>query len=154
MITDKELAWAAGFFEGEGTVSIMRPTKRNHGSLCVSIVNTEKHLFEFFQSRWGGAMREMKMFGNRKAHGDGFFPPARRRCIWLIFRTFVFGQRMKERIFLGLAFQGNKWQQCTTQATNRSSKRLLEMNVWFYLQFRHINQRGTCTEADSFRKRD
>ncbi|MGB9405976.1 MAG: hypothetical protein WCA89_00465, partial [Terracidiphilus sp.] len=143
----------AGFFEGEGTVSIMRPTKRNHGSLCVSIVNTEKHLLEYFRSRWGGVMREMKMFGNRK-RAWRWILSSRQAAVYLAdIQNFAVGSRMKERIFLGLAFQGNKWHNQRWQSMEVRND-YWNMNVWFYLQFRHINQRGTCTEADSFRKRD
>ena len=151
MITDKELSWATGFFEGEGTVSIMRPTKRNYGSLCVSIVNTEKHLLDFFHSRWGGVIREMKMSGNRKRAWRWILSSRQAASYLSDIQPFAFGSRMKERIFLALAFQGNKWH---TQRWQSEAERedYWNMNVWFYLQFRHINHRGTCTEQDSFRK--
>ncbi len=152
MITDKELAWAAGFFEGEGTVSIMRPTKRNYGSLCVSIANTEKHLLDFFQSRWGGAMREMKMFGNCKRAWRWILSSQQAAVYLADIQPFVFGKRMKERIFLGLAFQGNKWSNVQRRQPIEVREDYWKSNVWFYLQFRHINQRGTCIEQDSFRK--
>jgi hypothetical protein len=52
-----ELAWAAGLFEGEGTVRINVPTRRNCGALLVSVVNTDREVIDFFQRRWPGYMK-------------------------------------------------------------------------------------------------
>lgn len=49
-----ELALAAGLMEGEGSVRINRPTRRNKGHLVVSLVNTNREIVDWFQSRWPG----------------------------------------------------------------------------------------------------
>jgi hypothetical protein len=55
--TPEELAWAAGLFEGEGTIRINKPGKRSLGILVCSVVNTDLSVVEFFQARWQGYMK-------------------------------------------------------------------------------------------------
>jgi hypothetical protein len=53
-VTDTDLAWASGFFEGEGSILIRKPTLRNWGTLVVSVVNTDRVTVEWFHQRWRG----------------------------------------------------------------------------------------------------
>lgn len=46
--------YAAGFFDGEGTVSIVR--QRNTHVLMVQVSNTHLRSLELLQGRWGGAV--------------------------------------------------------------------------------------------------
>lgn len=151
-MTDIEKALAMGLFEGEGTISIMRPRNRNFGSLCVSVVNTERAIVDYFQSRWGGVIRKLNTKqSNRKTAWRWILSSRQAERYLLSVQPFALTSRMKERIFLGLAFQGNKWGM-SRWATDEEKDNYWKQNVWFYLQFRHLNQRG-CTEADSFRRR-
>lgn len=55
--------WAAGFFEGEGTVTISRSggKKRSHLTrLLVTTANTTEEFILFLRERWGGSTRKRK----------------------------------------------------------------------------------------------
>jgi hypothetical protein len=47
-----DLSWAAGVFEGEGTVTLIRSGKHVRHVLCLS--NTDREIVEFFWMSWGG----------------------------------------------------------------------------------------------------
>ena len=109
-MNDIELAWAAGLFEGEGTVRINKPTKRNAGHLVASVVNTDRQITDYFQSRWPGYMQ--------KASG---LDPTRQREAWVwnvaarkvaaflaAIMPFVVRDAVLERIAHGLTFQAGK----------------------------------------------
>jgi hypothetical protein len=105
-----QLAWAAGLFEGEGTVRINKPTIRNWGSLMVSVVNTDREVVDFFQARWPGYCKPA-----------GGLDPTRQRPAWVwviaarkaadfltTIRPFIVRNKVKERIEHALWFQSQK----------------------------------------------
>lgn len=47
--------WAAGLFEGEGTVTIAVRNRDDTYRLLVTISNTDEQLLDFFLERWGGS---------------------------------------------------------------------------------------------------
>lgn len=49
-----DLAWAAGLFEGEGTIAIARRGQDDTYRLLVTISNTDEEIIDFFYTRWGG----------------------------------------------------------------------------------------------------
>src|SRR5262249_53123634 len=57
-VADIELAIAAGLMEGEGSIRISARTKRNRGSLGVSIVNTNKQIIDWMNCRWPGFCKD------------------------------------------------------------------------------------------------
>jgi len=67
MFSVSELAWAAGLFEGEGTVRINALSKRNTGALIVSVVNCDEQIVAFFAERFGGRVKPATgLHGNRR----------------------------------------------------------------------------------------
>jgi hypothetical protein len=98
-MTPTELAFAAGLIEGEGTVRINKPTRRNRGALLVSCVNTDRELIEFLQTRWPGYCKP----------ATGLRPDQRPAFVWTIaarralefldaIAPYVVSERMRERI--------------------------------------------------------
>ena len=72
MLSEIELAWAAGFFDGEGSVGIsfhstMRSGKRyrNH-VLRVAVLNTHLQSILLFQTMFGGKVYRRKLTGMGK----------------------------------------------------------------------------------------
>ncbi len=61
-----ELAWAAGLFEGEGSVRINPRTKRNNGALVVDVPNVDPEIPAFFLARWGGSVSVSNPPNNRR----------------------------------------------------------------------------------------
>ena len=69
MATSEELAWAAGFFEGEGSVSIQRDKRRPHhpGYPVAQISNTDKEILDRFSLIIGvGSITGPKIRGTNK----------------------------------------------------------------------------------------
>jgi hypothetical protein len=63
------LSWAAGTFEGEGTVTITRSGKRGYTRPIVMLTSTDSMMVSVFQKRWPGQVRCWQPKGNaRKAY--------------------------------------------------------------------------------------
>lgn len=57
MVDEPTKIWAAGFFDGEGGLTINLPAKSNNSyTLHTSINNMVKWVVELFQSNWGGSL--------------------------------------------------------------------------------------------------
>ena len=67
-MNELELAWAAGFFEGEGSVRISKASYRNYGALIVSVTNTDLSTIEFLHDRWGGSVHAAASIPPRRAY--------------------------------------------------------------------------------------
>ena len=59
MMNEAELAWSAGFFDGEGSVSIARATKQNLGSLAVAVSQIDREPLDWMAGEWGGRVRRV-----------------------------------------------------------------------------------------------
>jgi len=72
-------AWAAGFFDGEGSISIQ---PKLHYYLYIEIVSTEREVIDFFVSSWGAKYEEPKKSGHwkseKQAYRAVFFGPDRK----------------------------------------------------------------------------
>lgn len=131
-----EMAWAAGLFEGEGTVRIARPGKRQLGTLVVSVVNTDRQILDFFQQRWPGYC---KLATGRP---DGTRPA----WVWVIaarqaaaflddLLPYLQTERVRRKAELGLAFQDARRLGARGEAYREAS--------WdYYRQMLALNQRG------------
>jgi hypothetical protein len=60
VLTPIELAWAAGLFEGEGTVTITNSGYKNYTRALVSVTSTDFEIIDFFQSRWPAGVHDIK----------------------------------------------------------------------------------------------
>lgn len=63
--TPRELAYAAGFFDGEGSVTIAarKPYGRSvspHHNLLLQTANTDRPLLIWFQEKWGGSLIDQR----------------------------------------------------------------------------------------------
>lgn len=56
-ISPVDAAWAAGHFEGEGTVTLVRGGRVMHVRPLVSLSSTDKAAVDFFHDRWPGNRR-------------------------------------------------------------------------------------------------
>lgn len=62
-------AWAAGMFEGEGTVTITRSGRRGYTRPLVVLTSTDRSVIDFFNERWPGCVKTYQPRGNaRVAH--------------------------------------------------------------------------------------
>jgi len=139
--------WAAGFFEGEGTVRINNPLKRTLGHLVVSIVNTDKSLIDGFIQKWNGTIHS----------ATGLRPDQRPAWVWIIVARqavpfleailpYIVSPRQRKRIQLGLEYQrqkhhGGKW----------ITDEYREQQFSYWLQMRELNVRGNRSpKSDQF----
>lgn len=58
--------WAAGMFEGEGTVTLSSNRTKAYTRLRVSLTNTDAEIVEFYVGRWGGKVRRFEPGGRAK----------------------------------------------------------------------------------------
>ena len=108
-MTDVEFAWSAGLFEGEGTVRINKPCMRNWGSLCVSVVNTDRQIVDWFQSRWPGYMKEATGLRVRQRPAWVWVTAAHKAVRFLeAIRPYVVRDAVRDKIDHALAFQQQK----------------------------------------------
>jgi hypothetical protein len=68
-MNEDELNWAAGMFEGEGTIRIAkewsRKRERNYRLQCI-VPNTDHQIVDFFHKRWQGSNRPERPRGNQR----------------------------------------------------------------------------------------
>ena len=134
-MTALELAWMAGFFEGEGSVRINKPTHRNWGALLVSVVNTDREIIEFFHHRWRGCFK--KATGMRPEQQDAWRWIIASRQAYTFLRAiqpFIRRSKVKERIAHALWFQEQK---------KRDSSEEYRQTQWeAYWWMGKLNERG------------
>lgn len=53
-VPELEMAWAAGLFEGEGTITLGVRKQDWTFRLMVTVSNTDRSVIDFFQTRWQG----------------------------------------------------------------------------------------------------
>lgn len=53
---EKDRIWAAGLFEGEGTISIRSSGCANRFEPHVSVVSTDRSIIDFYHARWPGRL--------------------------------------------------------------------------------------------------
>jgi hypothetical protein len=68
MLQDTDLAYAAGFFDGEGCISITK-----NGAIDIRIVNTAHNVLVKLQSVFGGNITERSQRVNKKQYTYAFY---------------------------------------------------------------------------------
>lgn len=136
LVPPLEMAWAAGLFEGEGSVMIRRPGNRHLGVLTVSVVNTDTQIVAFFQERWPGYCKR----------ATGQRPEQRPAWVWLIaarqaaaflddITPYLRSDRVRRKAALALEFQDARRWGARGEAYRAAS--------WdYYRQMLALNQRG------------
>ena len=145
-ITHEDLAWAAGLFEGEGTITIaVRNCDDTFRLVCI-IGNTDRQVLDFFQSRWPGWYQPP--YGERPGRKPSWSwtvagPAAERflREIGPAFRT----DRVRKKCEIGLKFRS-----CQSRSARvhqawgyKAAQRRL------YQEMRDLNRRGAIEGESS-----
>lgn len=102
-----ELAWAAGMFEGEGSVRINSSTARNLGALLVDLPNTDRALVEWFQKRWPGYFRQGRLAGNKRDYWRWRIASLQAASFLIAIEPHIIGNK-RERVLLGIEYQKQK----------------------------------------------
>ncbi len=137
--TEGELCWAAGLFEGEGTIRINKPTGRNTGHLVCSVVNTDREVVVFFQARWPGYMKRATGLRDDQREAWVWTVAARQAERFLLdVLPYLYTERVWTKAQWGLAFQSQK---SMSPSVNRSPE--YKADQWdFYDGMRAMNQQG------------
>jgi hypothetical protein len=127
--------------EGEGTIRINKPTKRNKGHLAVSCVNTNFELIYFLQDRWPGYCKPA-----------GGLDPERQKpaLVWTIaankalafleeIAPYAVTERMKERIATA-----RWWQQIKAKHWQYRAEADYEEAFNCFHWMRELNHRGAA----------
>lgn len=88
-VTELEVAWLAGIWDGEGTISVRRNVKINQFSPRVSMVNTNAKIIQQVDS----ILDKMGIGHYLREKGQGGFAGSKRQC-WIISIETLQGCRM------------------------------------------------------------
>lgn len=134
-----ELAWAAGLFEGEGTIRINSATKRNLGHLAVSVVNTDRQIVDWFQARWPGSVKAATGLRPRQRPAWVWVIAARQAAVFLEAITpYLVRDAVRAKVAIALEFQGQK----TGDPRINRTATYAEDQWSLYQQMRELNVRG------------
>jgi hypothetical protein len=133
-----ELAWAAGVFEGEGSVRINKPTARNRGALLCDMVNTAPEITAFFADRWGGYHRPIPAAPPRNAYWRWRVAALEAARFLRDVQPYLRTEKYRTRVDLALAFQDQKRR---SSGLNRGALYLATQDQ-YYEQMRDLNVRG------------
>jgi len=62
-----DLAWLAGFFDGEGTICISPQKISHHYALCISVASIDRWILEWFSLAFNGKVnRQYRAKGNKR----------------------------------------------------------------------------------------
>jgi len=136
-----ELAWAAGLFEGEGSVRINKPGLRNWGTMVASVVNTDFQIVRFFQDRWPGYCRL----------ATGLRPEQNPALVWLVaarqaaafleaIQPYVLSSRVQNKISVALEFQAQKRNSKHLRSDEREAYHEAQWNAYWWMG--QLNSRG------------
>lgn len=133
-----DVAWAAGVFEGEGSIGINTPTKRNLGHLYATVVNTDSALTDFFQLHWPGYCRRTHLPGNRRPATVWTIAARRAAGFLQMILPYVRRPIVRERIALALQYQDGK-RHGRARPVSREYRED-QFSAWLYM--RQLNIRG------------
>lgn len=134
-----DLAWAAGLFEGEGTVTIaVRNSDATFRVVCI-VGNTDREIIEFFHGRWGGW--DQRVYGKRPGRKPAWtWTVAGPRAVAFLMDLlpYVRTQRVREKIELALEFRAaqSSKKSVWSKADYKTKQRAL------YEKMRVLNKRG------------
>jgi hypothetical protein len=148
-----EIYWQAGMFEGEGSIRINKPTKRNFAVLLVDLANTDESIVRRFQSYWGGSvLYHTQNNPNSKPYWRWRASSLKAwdflLAMWPCLRT----EKYQRRAVVGLDFQIAKLSANRARwlpADEKSAYRARQLSS--YETMKALNLRG-CPQADNWRK--
>lgn len=103
--TEKEdLAWAAGFFDGEGCISIQRSGSLPH-HLYLSVSQVDPRPLARLMSAFGGTVRRVKPRNNQRPYST--WQITGRKAADALANIYEFLRSKREQAAVALAFQGS-----------------------------------------------
>ena len=142
MSTDEaELNWAAGLFEGEGTVTIGVRNSDETYRVVVTLGNTDEQVVDFFMAKWPGY--KQPAYGKRPGRKPAWYWTviAKRATEFLLaIRPFIRTERVQRKVALALEFQSFRTRDmkiCRTPEYKDRQRRI-------YRDMKLLNKRGVA----------
>jgi hypothetical protein len=133
-----ELAWAAGLFEGEGSVRINPRTRKNLGALLTDIANVDRDIPAFFAARWGGTITTYEAKERQREYYRWRCSSKQAAAFLDAILPHLRTLRYRERALLGLEYQAQK---NTNAAVNRTPE-YAEQQREYFDRMAKLNLRG------------
>lgn len=141
-MTKADLAWAAGFFDGEGCIRVTKAYGGSFGSLVVSISNTDIEPLEWIQERWPATLHRCSGQAANRKQAWIWIACARKALPFLIaIRPFVRRSAVRRKIDRALAFQAGKRDNVKYMSRAKRS-RYIAQQLQAYDWFAKANKRG------------
>lgn len=144
MIPATEVAWAAGFFEGEGSVMLLAHSQsRSLARLSVEVSQVDPDPLEWLRERWGGPIYTGAQRKRQRTYYRWIVTATQATAFLGDIQPYVLRPVVRARIELALAFQSQKvatWDNRTDAYHARQAD--------FIAGMRHLNQRGAADLTD------
>lgn len=104
MVDIQELAYAAGLFDGEGSISLVRSRRNRTHSPQVSIASTDYEVVDWFRERFGGSIvTKQPRMSNHSVSYDWRLTDRRALAFLEVIRPYLVIERKIRRIDLLLS---------------------------------------------------
>jgi len=140
-----DMAWAAGLFEGEGTITMTRIKSTKTENLTCSVIivgNTDIEIVQLFHKWWGGWLRKRKKVPGKKQAYEWALR-GKQTCVFVAdILPYIKTQRVIQKAKLLLEAEALR-----RHAPMRGQEALTtQARLWEYLiEFRRLNKRGDKT---------
>jgi hypothetical protein len=141
-MTREQIAWAAGFFEGEGTVGLRTKVGGRGWELSVEVTQIDHQPLDLLHTLWGGSVYRYKGSIRQRPFGRWSVGACAAARFLTNIQSFVVRDIVRRRIQLALAFQDSRrgdW-------TNRSAA-YRENSDAMVAEMKTLNLRGRAVAA-------
>ena len=150
VLTGEELAYIAGIFDGEGTVTISSYKASRYGGsqrrlLMVLLSSTDRSVVDYLRETFGGAITITKVHDNHKEIRR--WTLSSRMAADFLYRVLPYLRIKREHAILGLDWQVTM-KQGSNQYTQPSSD-VLEWQDFYVSRIRDLNVRGNGKNSSS-----
>lgn len=104
-ISDDELNWAAGMFEGEGTIRISKDRRNGSYRLQCIVPNTDRQIVDFFHERWLGSNKPELQRANQRPQHRWVVSGKMAKAFLLKLEPHIRTDRGQKRVNVALRFQ-------------------------------------------------
>lgn len=144
--TVTDLAWAAGFIDGDGVISVYQRTDRNRGfSVVVRAMNTNRLALEKLHSMFGGTIHVMTKANNTHGWKPSFYWAASDRTAEVAIRGLLPFLLLK-RPQAELALEARSFVDPVGRGKRNESQ--LQSLKLICNQFRELNMKGRVATSD------
>ena len=141
MLRETDVSWAAGFFEGEGSLSVTKDF-----TLHARVPQVDREPLDRLRELFGGNIRNKCASGNRKPCLEWSICNAAVIRLLLAIQKFVVRTRIKDRIRMAMEFQEIKADRSRPKEERRKQQEAL------YWAFKQHNKAGAVQEANKPRE--